>query len=83
MGGGLNPGCLQLKFESLSAYYHYLRFGEEVPEMILVGISYGSDTALHWLFSNQSRRTALPPGATPTAINARPYSMERLDGPSW
>ncbi len=31
-------------FPLLSAYYHYLRNGEEVPEMILVGISYGSDT---------------------------------------
>lgn len=30
-------------FPLLSAYYHYLRIGEELPEMILVGISYGSD----------------------------------------
>jgi uncharacterized protein len=30
-------------FPLLSAYYHALRWGEEVPEMILVGISYGSD----------------------------------------
>jgi predicted alpha/beta superfamily hydrolase len=37
LDGGIN-------FPLLSAYYHYLRFGEEVPEMILVGISYGSDT---------------------------------------
>ena len=28
----------------LTAYYHYLRFTEEVPELMLVGISYGSDT---------------------------------------
>jgi len=27
----------------LSAYYHYLRLGKEVPELLLVGISYGSD----------------------------------------
>ncbi|MEJ2400259.1 MAG: alpha/beta hydrolase-fold protein [Xanthomonadales bacterium] len=30
-------------FPLLSAYYHALRWGEEVPEMIVVGISYGSD----------------------------------------
>jgi hypothetical protein len=30
-------------FPLLSAYYHALRWGDEVPEMILVGISYGSD----------------------------------------
>ena len=30
-------------FPLLSAYYHTLRWGDEVPEMILVGISYGSD----------------------------------------
>jgi len=28
----------------LSSYYHYLRFTEEIPELIVVGISYGSDT---------------------------------------
>ena len=37
LDGGVN-------FPMLSAYYHNLRFGEEVPEMVLVGISYGSDT---------------------------------------
>jgi hypothetical protein len=37
LDGGIN-------FPLLSAYYHYLRLGEELPEMILVGISYGSDT---------------------------------------
>lgn len=37
LDGGIN-------FPLLSAYYHYLRLGEEVPEMILVGIAYGSDT---------------------------------------
>jgi predicted alpha/beta superfamily hydrolase len=31
-------------FPLLSGWYHYLRFGEEVPEMLLVGISYGSDS---------------------------------------
>jgi len=31
-------------FPLLSAYHHYLRLGEEQPELILVGISYGSDT---------------------------------------
>lgn len=30
-------------FPMLSAYYQYLAFGEEVPEMIIVGISYGAD----------------------------------------
>ena len=37
LDGGIN-------FPLLSSYYHYLRLGEEVPEMILVGISYGSDS---------------------------------------
>lgn len=32
-----------VSFPLLSAYYHYLRLGEEAPELILVGISYGSD----------------------------------------
>ena len=36
LDGGLN-------FPLLSAYYHYLRIGEELPGLILVGISYGSD----------------------------------------
>ena len=31
-------------FPMLAPYYQYLNFGEEVPEMIIVGISYGSDT---------------------------------------
>ena len=31
-------------FPMLAPYYQYLNFGEEVPDMILVGISYGSDT---------------------------------------
>jgi predicted alpha/beta superfamily hydrolase len=30
-------------FPLLSAYYHALRWGEELPELVLVGISYGSD----------------------------------------
>jgi len=37
LDGGVN-------YPLLSAYYHYLRIGGEVPEMILVGLSYGSDT---------------------------------------
>jgi len=37
LDGGIN-------YPLLSAYYHYLRLGEELPEMILVGISYGNDT---------------------------------------
>jgi predicted alpha/beta superfamily hydrolase len=37
LDGGIN-------FPLLSSYYHYLRIAEELPEMILVGISYGSDT---------------------------------------
>lgn len=31
-------------FPMLAAYHHYLRFGEEVPAAILVGISYGGST---------------------------------------
>lgn len=31
-------------FPMLSAYYQYLAFGEEVPDMIIVGISYGADS---------------------------------------
>jgi predicted alpha/beta superfamily hydrolase len=30
-------------FPMLTSYHRYLSFGEEVPEMIIVGISYGSD----------------------------------------
>lgn len=37
LDGGIN-------FPLLSAYYHYLRAAEELPEMILVGISYGANT---------------------------------------
>jgi predicted alpha/beta superfamily hydrolase len=37
LDGGVN-------FPLLSSYYHYLLLAEEIPEMILVGISYGSDT---------------------------------------
>lgn len=36
LDGGIN-------FPLLSSYYHYLRIAGEMPEMILVGISYGSD----------------------------------------
>ena len=36
LDGGVN-------YPLLSAYYHYLRIGEELPELVLVGISYGSD----------------------------------------
>lgn len=32
-----------ITYPLLSAYYHYLRLGDELPEMVLVGISYGSD----------------------------------------
>ena len=35
-GGGLFP--------MLTAYYRYLNFGEEIPDAIIVGISYGGDT---------------------------------------
>ena len=31
-------------FPLMAAYHHYLRFGDEVPAVILVGISYGADT---------------------------------------
>ncbi len=37
----LDGGAL---FPLFSAYYRYLNFGEEVPDLIIVGISYGSDT---------------------------------------
>ena len=33
-----------IHFPMLSSYYHYLRLDEELPELMLVGISYGSDT---------------------------------------
>jgi predicted alpha/beta superfamily hydrolase len=36
----LDGGAL---FPLLSAYYRYLNFGEEIPNAIIVGISYGSD----------------------------------------
>jgi len=32
-----------ISYPLLSAYYHYLRFTEEIPAMIIVGISYGTD----------------------------------------
>ena len=32
-----------ISYPLLSAYYHYLRFTEEIPVMIMVGISYGTD----------------------------------------
>ena len=35
-GGGLFP--------MMTAYYRYLNFGEEIPDAIIVGISYGADT---------------------------------------
>jgi predicted alpha/beta superfamily hydrolase len=31
-------------FPLMAAHHHYLRFGDETPEAILVGISYGADT---------------------------------------
>ena len=31
-------------FPLLAAYHHYLRFGDEAPPLILVGISYGADS---------------------------------------
>lgn len=31
-------------FPLIAAYHHYLRFGDEAPAAILVGISYGADT---------------------------------------
>jgi predicted alpha/beta superfamily hydrolase len=36
----LDGGAL---FPLMSAYYRYLNFGEEIPDAIIVGISYGSD----------------------------------------
>ena len=36
----LDGGAL---FPLLAAYYRYLNFGQEVPDLILVGISYGND----------------------------------------
>jgi len=32
-----------ISYPLISSYYHYLRFTEEIPEMIIVGISYGTD----------------------------------------
>ncbi len=37
----LDGGAL---FPLISAYYRYLNFAEEVPDLMIVGISYGSDT---------------------------------------
>jgi len=37
----LDGGAL---FPLFAAYYRYLNFGEEIPDSIIVGISYGSDT---------------------------------------
>jgi predicted alpha/beta superfamily hydrolase len=37
----LDGGAL---FPLLTAYYRYLNFGEEIPDAIIVGISYGADT---------------------------------------
>ncbi len=34
-----------IHFPMLGAYYHYLNQGEELPAVIIVGISYGADTA--------------------------------------
>ncbi|MDH4020484.1 MAG: alpha/beta hydrolase-fold protein [Xanthomonadales bacterium] len=31
-------------FPLMAAYHHYLRFGDETPKAILVGVSYGADT---------------------------------------
>lgn len=31
-------------FPLMAAYHHYLRFGDELPAVILIGISYGADT---------------------------------------
>ncbi len=31
-------------FPLMAAYHHYLRFGDEAPAAILVGVSYGADT---------------------------------------
>ena len=38
----LDGGAL---FPLFAAYYRYLNFGEEIPDSIIVGISYGSDTS--------------------------------------
>ena len=35
-------------FPMLAPYYQYLSYGEEVPDLILVGISYGSDDVRQW-----------------------------------
>jgi predicted alpha/beta superfamily hydrolase len=53
LDGGIN-------FPLLSAYYHYLRLGEELPEMILVGISYGSDTFEEGNFRSSDFTAAAP-----------------------
>jgi predicted alpha/beta superfamily hydrolase len=38
----LDGGAL---FPLFAAYYRYLNFGEEVPDVIIIGVSYASDTA--------------------------------------
>ncbi len=49
-----------ITFPLLSAYYHYLRAGEEAPELILVGISYGTDD---WRAGNGRSRDYTAPAA--------------------
>jgi len=45
-------------FPALAAYYRYLRLGEELPELIVVGISYGTDD---WRQGNQRGRDFTAP----------------------
>jgi predicted alpha/beta superfamily hydrolase len=47
-------------FPALGAYYRYLRRAEDIPAMILVGISYGTDD---WRQGNQRSRDFTAPAA--------------------
>ena len=49
-----------ITFPLLSAYYHYLRIGEEMPDLIIVGISYGSDD---WQQGNNRSQDFTAPAA--------------------
>ena len=49
-GGGLSP--------LFSAYYRYLNFSEEIPDVIIVAISYGTDDFAEGVKAVSERRTA-------------------------
>ncbi|NNE67191.1 MAG: alpha/beta hydrolase [Pyrinomonadaceae bacterium] len=51
-------------FPMLGSYYRYLNFGEEAPEMIVVGVSYGSND---WGGQNQRSRDFTAPAKSSEA----------------